>query len=101
MAEQDKDITGQGQDAGGGSAAGEKTGQGKAASAAAETGKSRTSKSKKPKVISRARYVGNSPVKAKQGDRAIMLWPNQVYKDLEETEDVAFLIKKRMLKKIK
>jgi hypothetical protein len=49
----------------------------------------------------KARYIGNAPIKVKQGFRGVMLWPNQVYKRLELNEDVQFLLKKRKLQKIK
>ena len=85
---------------------------GDAKTAAAETaGKSETKETKpasaktkapdKPERIT-ARYTGNSPLKVKQNETVvIMLWPNQVYKNLEVTEDVAFLLKKKKLVKIK
>lgn len=100
MAEQEKDNT---QQEGGSAGPAGQSGQAETAKPARDPGKNKSAskKAKKPAIIARARYTGNSPVKVKQGERAVMLWPNQVYKDLEETEDVAFLIKKRMLKKIK
>lgn len=53
-----------------------------------------------PEVIAQARYVGNSPVRVAQSEKTVMLWPNQVYKNLEMTEDVQALLKRRKLQNI-